>query len=322
MRSSSTLFPVSLIATEMLGDLHDDAYLLNPGVSSDPGVRIAVSRITDPRWQAPRTPVILLHSEFNNRHQWLGTDAQGPARQLARAGFDVWLPEMRGHGRSPRNPQWTANQLSHYAHEDWPAVQRFVIEQSGAPFWVAQGLATQALAQMLLERPRQGAQVRGVVFIEPGQSARHWLQQALSRRQRWRLSRESSLSGPWGVEEEPAALISALLSTHRKHRRSADHPVYDRLRGIRSDSLVISNGNDDHVRVFSGLLGSQKRHTLLRHGATRTAAAEDGPDQVPAARLTTVAACQPPDPVLTATLLEWLQQRNPPAVQAQPEQSA
>lgn len=297
MRSSSALFPVSLMAAELLGDLHDDAYLLNPGVSSDPGVRIAVSRITDPAWdvqrQGARLPVILLHSEFHNRHQWLGSNAQGAARQLARAGWDVWLPEMRGHGRSPRNPQWSTNQFSDFVQQDWPAVQRFVMEQAGEPFWVGQGLSALSLAEMLIEQPELAYRIPGAVFIEPGESRRHWLQKQLSRRDRWRLSRRHSVNGPWGPEEEPAALLRTLFDQNRAARRGGRHPVYDRLRSVRVPSLVISNGNDNQVRDFTGLLGAQSRNTLLRHSA---AAVEPVP-----------AACQAPDGKCIETLLEWLE---------------
>ncbi|MDX1590237.1 MAG: alpha/beta fold hydrolase [Oleiphilaceae bacterium] len=299
MRSSSALFPVSLVAAEVLDHLHDDAYLLNPGVSQDPSVRVAVSRLTDPAWdvgrQGPRVPVVLLHSEFHNRHQWLGSDSQGLARQLARAGYDVWMPEMRGHGRSPRNTHWRSNQVSDYVQQDWPAVLAFVAEQSGEAFWLGQGLSALSLAQMLVSAPGEAARVRGAVFIEPGEPRRHWLQKQLSRRTRWRLSRRHSVSGTWGPEEEPAALLRTLFTLHRRARRGDSHPVYGQLRRVSTPSLVISNGNDDPAREFSGLLGAQSRRTLLRHSAN-----SQGP--LPP-------ACQPPDGKTALTLLEWLQEQ-------------
>jgi len=71
MQSSSRLFPVTLSATEMAGKLYEDVYHMKPGVSSDPTVRLAVTRVRDPAWQGERFPVVLLHSEFHNRRLWL-----------------------------------------------------------------------------------------------------------------------------------------------------------------------------------------------------------------------------------------------------------
>ena len=112
MRSSSKLFPVSLMAAEMAGPFHEDVYELRPGNSSDASVSISVTRVSDPRRPRLGKPVVLVHREFGNRRFWFAPDGQGIAADLAHAGFDVWLPEMRGHGLSPRNQRWTRNTLS------------------------------------------------------------------------------------------------------------------------------------------------------------------------------------------------------------------
>jgi len=294
MRSSSSLFPVSLIAAEVIGDLHDDAYLLNPGISPDPTVRLAVSRITDPGFTGRRQPVVLLHSEFQNRQQWLTRAGDGLAQRLARAGCDVWLPEMRGHGRSPRNRTWANGSLIEFAGQDWPAVHRFVTEQADEPpIWVAQGIGAVSLAHMLINFHRTASRVPGVVFIEPGKPGSHWLQKKLSRRERWGLARRTSLFGDWGPEEEPVNLFQTLFGWQRAYRKGKGHPVYDQLRSIRNRAMVISNGNDEQARVFAGLLGGQSRATAFTD---------------PEARSGGVSACAVMAPSVQAELITWVRE--------------
>ena len=56
---------------------------------------------------APRgVPVILLHGSFSNRRFWFSPKGLGLGAYLTRLGFDVWIPEMRGHGLSQRNEEY------------------------------------------------------------------------------------------------------------------------------------------------------------------------------------------------------------------------
>ena len=150
MQSSSHLFPVALISAERRGDLSEDVYRLKPANSPDISVELAVTRLgMADASQARGVPVILLHGSFSNRRFWYSPKGVGLGAYLARAGFDVWLPEMRGHGLSVRNQQWRTNRVADYARYDLPAIAAFVREQSGqVPHWLghSQGGITLAAA--------------------------------------------------------------------------------------------------------------------------------------------------------------------------------
>ncbi|EPN67992.1 esterase/lipase/thioesterase family protein, partial [Pseudomonas syringae pv. actinidiae ICMP 19079] len=101
MQSSSQLFPVALISAERRGDLVEDVYRLKPANSPDPSVELVVTRLGLVDQPATRgAPVILLHGSFSNRRFWYSPKGIGLGPYLARAGYDVWIPEMRGHGLS------------------------------------------------------------------------------------------------------------------------------------------------------------------------------------------------------------------------------
>lgn len=105
-KQQSPLFPVALISAERRGDLSEDVYRLKPANSPDISVELVVTRLgmADDS-QVRGVPVILLHGSFSNRRFWYSPKGVGLGAFLARAGFDVWLPEMRGHGLS-RNIAW------------------------------------------------------------------------------------------------------------------------------------------------------------------------------------------------------------------------
>ncbi|HLD64490.1 MAG TPA: alpha/beta fold hydrolase, partial [Pseudomonas sp.] len=104
MQSSSDLFPVALMSAEFRGDLSEDVYRLKPGNSPDPSVELALTRLGLARsdlsvQEGPRgVPVVLVHGSFSNRRFWYSPKGLGLGPFLARAGFDVWIVEMRGHG--------------------------------------------------------------------------------------------------------------------------------------------------------------------------------------------------------------------------------
>ncbi|WP_223998076.1 alpha/beta hydrolase [Pseudomonas asiatica] len=151
MQSSSTLFPVALLSAERRGDLSEDVYRIKAGNSPDPSVELAVTRLgLADQGQAQGVPVILLHGSFSNRRFWYSPKGVGLGAYLARAGFDVWIPEMRGHGLSPRNHDWKHNSVAAYARDDLPLIAAFVREQSGqTPHWVGHSLGGTTLAAAL-----------------------------------------------------------------------------------------------------------------------------------------------------------------------------
>ncbi len=151
MHSSSELFPVALISAEFRNDLSEDVYRLKPGNSPDASVELALTRLGRPGYEHARgVPVILLHGSFSNRRFWYSPKAIGLGAHLARAGFDVWIAEMRGHGLSPRNQQYKRNRVSDYARYDLPAISAFVREQTAqAPHWLGHSLGGTTLAAAL-----------------------------------------------------------------------------------------------------------------------------------------------------------------------------
>ncbi|MFB4394644.1 MULTISPECIES: alpha/beta fold hydrolase [unclassified Pseudomonas] len=221
MQSSSTLFPVALLSAERRGDLSEDVYRIKAGNSPDASVELAVTRLgLADQGGAHGVPVILLHGSFSNRRFWYSPKGIGLGAYLARAGFDVWIPEMRGHGLSPRNRQWRDNCVADYARDDLPVIGAFVREQSGqVPHWVGHSLGGTTLAAAL-----------GGGYLEPGLVASVALFGTQVSRVYWPLKvppvvwgaravlkRFGQLSGPRfkrGPEDEPIGLALESLRWH------------------------------------------------------------------------------------------------------------
>lgn len=107
-------------------------------VEADDGRELAVTRVRAPPASADRPPAVLVHGNFSNRGFWLTDDDGGLGPYLARAGYDVWIPELRGHGRSPKEPDFAAITAGDHVRRDLPAVQQAVDEGAGEPAaWVA-----------------------------------------------------------------------------------------------------------------------------------------------------------------------------------------
>lgn len=303
MRSSSKLFPVSLMAAETIGPFNEDVYELRPGRSLDPSVSLAVTRITDPRAARTGPAVILLHGEFGNRRAWLSSAGQGLAADLAEQGMDVWLAEMRGHGLSPRNRYWLNNAIADFGCFDWPAVNAFVAEQSGTrPVWVAAGLGAMGLTYGLVHHNQLQVDIAGVALIN------------LSSVSPWRLPgspilnmrrrRKGVIEGVrlhLGPEDEPWRLYQELRQWAALESKG-EHPVFEHLREVRVPVLIVNDSQVDPRgevgRRLLGLLGSRDRHL------SRVPAHSEPREQVP------VPPGGPPIcPGAEAAVIEWLDQR-------------
>ena len=175
MQSSSRLFPVALVSAELRADLTEDIYRLKPGNSPDASVELVVTRRTAGRRRAARTACDPPAREFSNRRFWYSPRALGLGPYLARAGFDVWLPEMRGHGLSIRNDGYRDNRVADYARYDLPALASFIHEQCGQPaHWIGHSLGGVVLAgtgRGYLDQAR----IASVALFGSQVSTAHWL---------------------------------------------------------------------------------------------------------------------------------------------------
>ncbi len=69
-------------------------------------------------------PVVLCHGIGGNRFNWDMPNGVSLARTLAKEGYDVWIPELRGNGFSKIPSGHTRDEITfdHYVFEDVPAV--------------------------------------------------------------------------------------------------------------------------------------------------------------------------------------------------------
>ncbi|TBU74159.1 alpha/beta fold hydrolase [Phytopseudomonas daroniae] len=229
MQSSSELFPVALIGAELRGDLSEDVYRLKPGNSPDFSVELALTRLAVAGQEAVRgEPVILLHGSFSNRRFWYSPKCIGLAPYLVRAGFDVWIAEMRGHGLSPRNLAYRHNCVADYARYDLPAIAAFVAEKNPRPaHWLGHSLGGLTLAAALGGGYLQQAGIASVGLFGAEISRRYWLLKVppIEWLARLLLKRFTVLSGSRlkrGPEDEPIGIALETLRWYRLFGRFGD----------------------------------------------------------------------------------------------------
>lgn len=223
MQSSSNLFPVALASAERRGDLSEDVYRIKANNSLDFTTELAVTRLGLCDAPTDRGPaVVMLHGAFANRRFWYSPKGQGLGPTLVRAGYDVWIAEMRGHGLSPRNQGYASNQVDDYARYDVPAINAFVTEMNGRrPHWVGHSLGGTTLAvalgvgsltdQHIASAALFGSQVSrryGALRLPP----LNWLARVLLRR----FDQISGRRFKRGPEDEPMGVAVEWLRWQRR----------------------------------------------------------------------------------------------------------
>ena len=161
-------------------------------VRTDDDVEIAVTRLGDVESAdepIAGQPVILVHGTFSQRSFWISSKGFGLGPYLREQGYDVWIPELRGHGRSPRDRRfrnWSAEDQMRF---DLPAVQRLVEAERGEPaHWVGHSWGGVAIlgaigAGWLAEEKIQSVVVLGANITEGDE----WLERPLPRSAAWLL---------------------------------------------------------------------------------------------------------------------------------------
>ncbi|RMT64265.1 Esterase/lipase/thioesterase protein [Pseudomonas coronafaciens pv. atropurpurea] len=253
MQSSSQLFPVALISAERRGDLVEDVYRLKPANSPDPSVELVVTRLGLVDQLAVRgVPVILLHGSFSNRRFWYSPKGIGLGPYLARAGYDVWIPEMRGHGLSSRNQSYRSNCVADYARFDLPSIAAFVVEQSAqAPHWIGHSLGGITLAAALGGQ-YLGPQTAASVALFGSQVSRSYWPLKIPPLQwsaRLLLRSFEHVSGPRfkrGPEDEPIGLVLESLRWHGLLGRfgERDNNWWEGLKSLQVPLLAVAAAGD------------------------------------------------------------------------------
>lgn len=277
MQSSSHLFPVALLSAERRGDLSEDVYRIKAANSPDPSVELAVTRLglaDQPR--ARGVPVILLHGSFSNRRFWFSPKGIGLGATLARAGFDVWIPEMRGHGLSPRNLAYRHNRVADYARFDLPVLGAFVHEKSGQkPHWLGHSLGGITLAAALGGNYLPDDHVASVALFG-SQVSRTWWPLKIPPVEwsgRFLLKRFAHISGSRlkrGPEDEPIGLALEVLRWNGLFGgfRDRDRDWWAGLAQVQVPLLAVAGAGDHQDPVWAcrklfDQFGSPERQFLV-----------------------------------------------------------
>jgi len=83
------------------------------------------------------TPVLLVHGNFSNRGFWISPRGIGLAPFLSGRGYDVWIVELRGHGLSPKGPDFPGITAEDHIQGDLSAAVRYICDRTGKPIFLS-----------------------------------------------------------------------------------------------------------------------------------------------------------------------------------------
>jgi pimeloyl-ACP methyl ester carboxylesterase len=106
-------------------------------IYTEDNVRLALSRIKPRNEQTVSIPVILIHGSYSTRSFWMSSKGIGLGVYLADQGIDVWIPELRGHGLSPKGDSFSEITAEDQIRYDLPAIADAVFSMTGmSAFWI------------------------------------------------------------------------------------------------------------------------------------------------------------------------------------------
>lgn len=169
------------LATSATLPLPDLTSLTQQGywVSVTPQDRLSLQRFYA---DATGPPVLLLHGAIENGAIFYSSSGKGLAPFLAAHGFDVYVADLRGHGRS----QPPISRASEYGQtemitEDIPALVQAVeqLRPASPQHWIAHSWGGVLLSACLARYPQMSHQVASQVYFGTKRSVRVWNLQRL-----------------------------------------------------------------------------------------------------------------------------------------------
>ncbi len=132
MTSFFSTAPFDELERETLGGLELEIHRIAAGPR---GAQIALTRLVPPA-DTHGTPVLLVHGNFSHRGFWISPRGVGLAPFLRERGYDPWIVELRGHGRSLKGRGFSSISTEEHIKEDIPASVRHVVRRTGRPLFL------------------------------------------------------------------------------------------------------------------------------------------------------------------------------------------
>jgi pimeloyl-ACP methyl ester carboxylesterase len=209
-----------------------------------------------------RAPILLVHGFGQNRYAW-HLPARSLANHFARAGYDVFNLDLRGHGRSRHFGAQAPRSVDEYVSEDLPiAVEEILTHTDGRPPFIVGhslgGLVSYAAA------PKLEGGVKGIASIG---SPYHFTSGSFSLQA---LAVFFDALRRVGVPQVGLPLpLYPLGAFMRTIRRLADSPYYPiPLRGWHAGSLE-PHVLDQHLRLAFDRAGIHEMRNLFEWGAQK-----------------------------------------------------
>jgi polyhydroxyalkanoate synthase subunit PhaC len=208
-----------------------------------------------------RAPVLLVHGFGQNRYAW-HLPARSLANHLARAGYDVFNLDLRGHGRSRHFGARTPRHVDEYISEDLPiAVDEILSHTKRSVFLVGHslgGLVSYASA------PQLAGAVNGIVSIG---SPYHFCRGSISLQAIAVFFEAMRRAGvPHLGMPVPLYPVGAFMRTIR---RVADSPFYPMpLRGWHAGALE-PHVLDQHLRLAFDRAGIAELRNMFEWAAQK-----------------------------------------------------
>ncbi|WP_434629763.1 alpha/beta hydrolase family protein [Chromobacterium sp. CV08] len=136
------------------------------------GERLYLKRICG--WDGGE-PVLMVHGVMANGRTFYTESGKGLAHYLADAGYDVYVADLRGRGRStPKTGPRSRHGQTETICEDLPALHAFVRERSGGRRvrWIAHSWGGVHMTSCLARFPSIAAQVANAVYFGSKRSVR------------------------------------------------------------------------------------------------------------------------------------------------------
>lgn len=234
-------------------------------VSTPDGHQLSLRIIGQGESARTRAAVLCLHGIFSDGRFFLNTRQRGPASAFLKRGYQVYVGELRGHGRSklpPASRKWNWS-FDEYVSQDIPALVNAVAERHDGPLFVlAHSMGGYALLASLGLDPELHAKVSGVCLA--ASAVNDYTEMGLRKRLLFHFA--SGLGGVLGyfparrlrlgVADEPAALMAQFARWAPERRFTSMNGNVDYWQCLRRVTLP----------VWAGVGTADKFHASVSRG--------------------------------------------------------